>query len=423
MNDERPHLTRDLSRRQFVQGSALVGFSAFIAACTGTKASAAPSASTAASGGPSGAPSAVTSASPSAAPAPKVVTGPLKFANWPAYIDQTSAADAKTGVLPTGSSKTLEDFQKKYSVKVDYEEKIGDNPTFFQTIRPAFAANLPSGWDLIVLTDWMAAKIIARKWAEQIEQADVPNCANNLRDAMRGQTWDANNDFHYPWQSGMTGIGYNAKTLAANGIKAPTKLADIWSIPADKLTFLTEARDTFGLTLLKLGIDANPATVTDADLKAVAADIQPLVDKGLRFTGNEYLQDFAQKKVWAAFVWSGDLASSGGKDDKFVFPEEGTMIWTDNMLIPKGAVNKYTAELMMNYVYDPTVAAQIANYVYYVSPVKGTDVEITKLDPAAATNPLLFPTAEIVAKQRNFQFLSDPLETTMNELFATLSGN
>ena len=419
MNDQRPHLTRDLSRRQFVQGSALVGFSAFLAACTGTKASAAPSASTAgASGAPSGAPS----AAPCAAPTEKIATGPLKFANWPAYIDQTSEADVQTGVLPAGSSKTLEDFQKKYAVEVDYEEKIGDNPTFFETIRPAFAANLPTGWDLIVLTDWMAAKIISREWAERIDQANVPNCANNLRDAMRGQTWDANNDFHYPWQSGMTGIGYNAKTLADNGIKAPTKVADIWSIPADKLTFLTEARDTFGLALLKLGIDPNPATVTDADLKAVAADIQPLVDGGLRFTGNEYLQDFAQKKVWAAFVWSGDLASSGGEDDKFVFPEEGTMIWTDNMLIPKGAVNKYTAELMMDYVYDPTVAAQIANYVYYVSPVKGADAEITKLDPEVAANPLLFPTPEIVAKQHSFQFLSEQLESTMNELFATLSG-
>ena len=191
----------------------------------------------------------------------------------------------------------------------------------------------------------------------------------------------------------MTGIGYNAKTLAANKIAEPTKIADLWTIPADKLTFLTEARDTFGLGLLKLGIDPDPAKVTDADLQEVADDMQPLVDKGLRFTGNEYLQDFGQKKVWAAFVWSGDLASSGGADDKFIFPEEGTMIWTDNMMIPKGAANKYTAELMMNYVYDPAIAAQIADYVYYVSPVKGADVEIKKLDPAAETNPLLFPTA------------------------------
>ena len=115
-------------------------------------------------------------------------------------------------------------------------------------------------------------------------------------------------------------------------------------------------------------------------------------------------------------VWSGDLASSGAADDVWVAPTEGSMIWTDNMVIPKGAANKYTAELMMNFVYDPKIAAQIANYVYYVSPVKGADgCEIAKLDADAAKNPLLFPPDDIVAKQHNFQFLSDELETSMND--------
>ena len=253
-------------------------------------------------------------------------------------------------MLPAGSSKTLVDFTKKYGVEVDYEEKIGDNAAFVQTITPALVGGLPTGWDLMVLTDWMAGKIIAKKWAEQIIKANVPNCVANLREPLQNVSWDPGNDFHYPWQSGMTGVGYNGKTLAENKIAVPTKIADLWTIPSDKVTFLTEARDTFGLGLLKLGKAADPATVTAADLQAVHDDMQPLVNNGLRFEGNEYLQDFAQKKVWAAMVWSGDLASSGGEDDHFVFPEEGTMLWTDNMLIPKGAANKYTAELMMNFV-------------------------------------------------------------------------
>jgi spermidine/putrescine transport system substrate-binding protein len=425
MNDDRRSERRGISRRTFVQGSALAGFAAFLAACTGTKASTAPSAAASAgasTGAASVAPSVAPTPAPSITPTPQNVTGPLKFANWPAYIDQTTEADASSGVLPAGSSKTLEDFQKKYSVKVDYEEKIGSNQAFFETIRPALNGNLPTGWDLIVMTDWMAAKIITKNWAERLDPTNMPNCVKNLRDPLRGQTWDANNDYHYPWQSGMTGIGCNTKTLTDNKIAIPTKIADLWNIPADKLTMLDEARDTFGLALLKLGIDPNPDTVKDADLQAAAADIQPLVDGGLRFTGNEYLQDFAQKKTWAAFVWSGDLASSGSADDKFIFPEEGTMIWTDNMLIPKGAVNKYTAEIMMDYVYDPVVAAQIADYVYYVSPVTGADAAIKALDPGAESNPLLFPTADIVAKQHNFQFLSDELEVKMNALFAKLSG-
>ena len=114
------------------------------------------------------------SAGPATPPPNQVATGPLKFANWPAYIDQATEADQATGVLPAGSSKTLVDFTKKYGVEVDYEEKIGDNATFVQTITPALVGGLPTGWDLMVLTDWMAGKIIAKKWAEQIIKANVP---------------------------------------------------------------------------------------------------------------------------------------------------------------------------------------------------------------------------------------------------------
>jgi spermidine/putrescine transport system substrate-binding protein len=409
--------TAPISRRAVLKGTALAGFAAFLAACTGAKASPSPSAEPSAAA--STAPTATPTATPTAAPAtPGAITGPLMFANWPAYIDLA----AGTSEYKPGSSPTLEQFKKKYGVDVNYQEKISENATFVDTIKPALVGGLNTGWDLIVITDWMASKVVGNKWAEKIDQNLVPNCTANLRDALRNQAWDPGNDYHYPWQSGMTGIGFNAATLKANNIPEPTKLADLWNIPAAKVTFLTESRDTFGLGLLKLGINPDPATVTAADLQKVYDDIKPLVDKGLRFTGNEYLQDFAGKKVWAAFVWSGDLASSAGPDDKFVFPQEGTMIWTDNMVIPKGATNKYTAELMMNWVYDPAIAAQIADYVFYVSPVKGADVEIKKIDANAATNPLLFPTADVVAKQRNFQALSADLETKLNALYGQLSG-
>ncbi len=414
-----------IDRRRFLQGTALTGVAAFIAACTGTKSSAAPSgaASTApsaaaASSGTSAAPVESASLAPST---PGVISGPLKFANWPAYIDLAGKA-GEAGEYAPGSSPTLEEFKGKYGVEVDYEEKIGDNDAFVQTIKPALVGGLATGWDLMVLTDWMASKIVANQWAETIDQASVPNCNANIRDALKGSSWDPNQDFHYPWQSGMTGIGVNTKTLKDNNIPEPTKIADLWNIPADKMSFLSESRDTFGLTLLKLGIDAKGDTVTDDQLQQAYDAMKPLVDAGLRFQGNEYLQDFAQKKVWAAYVWSGDLASSGTEDDNFIFPEEGTMIWTDNMMIPKGAANKYTAELMMDFVYDPKIAAQIANYVYYVSPVKGAADEIKKLDPAAATNPLLFPTDDVVAKQHNFQSLSPEREKTLNDLYGQLSG-
>ena len=416
MASDPDRLIPDLTRRRFLQGSALAGVAAFLAACSGGGATEAP-ASIAIPTVPPATPT-PTPAAPTPLPSP---TGPLKFANWPAYIDLSGAAGEAEQYAP-GSSPTIEQFKQKYGVEVDYQEKIEGNKEFYATIQPQLQAGSPTGWDLIVVTDWLAAKIISKSWAEQINHADVPNAVNNLVDALRNQTWDPKNDYHFPWQSGMTGIGFNTKQLKADGIAEPKSLKDLYAIRADKVSFLTESRDTFGLGLLKLGKNADPATTTPDDLQAVHDDIKPLVDKGLIIVGNEYLKNFAAKKTWAAMVWSGDLASSGTEGDTFQVPEEGVMIWTDNMVIPKGAVNKYTAELMINFVYDPVIAAQIEDYVYYVCPVKGADVEIKKLDPGAETNPLIFPPADVQAKYHNFQFLSADLEAKLDELYLDLTG-
>ena len=407
-----------LTRRRFLQGSALAGFSAFLAACSAGGGESQTAASIGVPTVPPESP-AGTPAPPTPKPSP---TGPLQFANWEAYIDLTGKA-GETGVYSAGSSPTIEQFKKQYGVDVNYVEKINDNEEFYSLIQPALSTGLSSGWDLIVMTDWMAARLISKGWIEKLVQDDLPNCGANLRDALKNQPWDPGNDYHYPWQSGMTGIGYDKKALPLANKPAPASLADLYTWPANKITFLTEARDTFGLGLLKLGKSADPATTTDADLQAVHDDIQPIVAAGARFTGNDYLQDFASKKVWAAMVWSGDLASSGDADQVFVFPSEGVMVWTDNMMIPKGAEHKYTAELMMNFVYDPKIAAQIEAYVYYVCPVKGADVEIAKLDSTAPSNPLIFPTPDIVAKQHNFQFLSDELDAKLKELYLDLAGS
>ena len=421
-----PPVLPAINRRRFLQGTALAGVGAFLAACSSGGATTAPGASS----GPGASNPAIptlppATPAPSVAPTPKVLTGPLHWAQWPAYIDLTGKA-ATNLKYSAGSSPTLEEFKAKYKVDVDYEEKIEDNNTFYATIQPELVAGAPTGWDLIVITDWLAAKVITKGWAEQIDQSNVPNCVNNLRDPLKGQVWDPKNDYHYPWQSGMTGMGYDKTSLASAKIAAPASLADLWKIDPKKLSFLSESRDTFGLGLLKLGKGADPQQTTNADLQAVHDDIQPLVQGGLTFTGNEYLQNFAARKTWAAMVWSGDLASSGSADQIFVFPTEGTMLWTDNMVIPKGAVNIYTAELMMNFVYDPTIAGQIANFVYYVSPVKGADAVVTSLNASAPLDPalfaLLFPPADVIAKQHNFQFLSDDLETALNGLYLDLAG-
>jgi spermidine/putrescine transport system substrate-binding protein len=413
-------LGRPITRRQVLVGGTLAGFSAFLAACASASQSATPAGSVFV---PTAPPVSPTPAGPPTAP--PTPTGPLAFANWEAYIDLTGKAYDEGKYLP-GSSPTIEEFKKKYGVDVNYVEKINDNDEFYALIQPQLSTGVSTNWDLIVLTDWLAAKLIAKSWVEAIDQGNVPNCVANLRDGLKGYPWDTNQDYHYPWQSGMTGIGFNTKTLKAVNKPEPKSLKDLFALRPDKITFLSEKRDTFGLGLLKLGINPDPTTVTVDNIQAVHDDMKPLTDAGVRFTGNEYLADFAAKKVWAAMVWSGDLASSGTEGDTFVFPEEGCMVWTDNMLIPKGATNKYTAELMMNFVYDPKIAANIENYVYYVCPVNGAEAIMQDLNKDAPLDQyyldLVFPGPDIVAKMHAFEALSQDVEDKMNELYSDLAG-
>lgn len=400
-----------VSRRAVLQGTALAGFAAFLAACG--------------SGGEA------TPTAPGTA-GPPTATGPLQFANWDAYIDLTTLP-GPDGIEGTDDdqydlpSPTLEEFEAEYGVEVRYANAtIEDNESFVATIRPQLQSGTPTGWDLIVLTDWMAAKVIEAGWAEKIDHANIPTVLANVRDELKGLPWDPDFDYHVPWQSGATGVGYNSVSTG----RELTRIADLFDPAfAGKVTFLKEVRDTLPLVHLALQAQgrasANPPEDMDVDdLRNVVDYMQPFVDNGhiRQFTGNEYLTDFGSGDTWAATVWSGDLASSGGENDVFVYPDEGSMIWTDNMLIPKGATNKYTAELMMDFVFDVDRAARLANFIYYISPVKGVAEAITELDPEAGDNPLLFPPDDVVAKQNSQPNWDEETETTANALFAQLAG-
>jgi len=422
--------TTQISRRHFLAGSAMAGFAAFLAACGTPGKSSSPTSATSTAPVTGGSPGPTTAA---ASAAPPEVTGPLRFANWDAYIDLTTdpGADGEEGtdddeyVLP---SPTLDDFTAKYGVEVDYANaKIDGNDTFMATIQPQLQAGVDTGWDLIVLTDWMAAKVIAAGWAEKIDPAHIPTVLANVKDELKGKDYDANFDYHVPWQSGATGLGYNSKSTGRD----LTKMADLFDPAfAGKVTLLDDTRDVFPLIHMMLQAqgkttDVPPEKMGIPEVKAVYDFLKPYFESGhiVDFRGNAYLQDFASGDTWAAQVWSGDLASSGGPDDVFVYPEEGANLWTDNMLIPKGATNKYTAELMMDWVYDVDRAARLANFIYYISPVKGVDTAILELDPELEGNELLFPPADVVARFHGQPEYDDATEAKVNEYYADLSGS
>ncbi len=421
-----------ISRRRMLQGTAVAGISAFLAACaqsgaspTGAATSAAATeasteAATSAAATDAATEAATTAAATEAASesatAAAEIEGPLNFANWPAYIDLNEEET---------ESPTLVAFEEQYGIEVNYQEEIQTNEDFYATIAPQLQEGLDTGWDLIVHTDYMAARLVKAGWVEPIDAANVPNAVANLRDELKGYEWDPEMEFHYPWQSGATGLGYNTESTG----RELTKIADLFDEAfAGKVTLLSGYQDTFSFISLLLRdrgeIENTPPDLTVEDAQKIHDFLKPYVDSGhiRAFTGNEYLQDFGSGNTWAAEVYSGDLASSAGENDVFVYPEEGSIIFTDNILIPKGAQHKRAAEAMIDFVYDVDNAARLANWIYYISPVKGVDKAILELDPEAGENELLFPPPEVTEKQYGSPDVTDEEDAQFQELADDLEG-
>jgi spermidine/putrescine transport system substrate-binding protein len=317
----------------------------------------------------------------------------LRFANWQLYID----IDDKTKKSPT-----LEQFTEKTGIPVQYFEEINSNDEYFGKIQGPLSKGDGIDRDIIVLTDnsRYPGLMIEEDWVLPLDKAKIPN-VSNLIDVQKSPSFDPDRTYSLPWQSGMTGIAYNEKLTS----KPITSMEQILTDPAlkGKVTLLNEMADTVGLVMQLNGAD--PAEVTDETFDAAVAPIQEAVDNGQirQFTGNDYSGPLAKGDLIACVAWSGDLVQLQADNSslKWIVPDDGGMIWTDNMLIPlEGDVEK--ASTFMNFVYDPAIAAQIAAYVNYVTPVKGAKEVLVKTDPELANNQLIFPDDATLAKVKQF---------------------
>jgi spermidine/putrescine transport system substrate-binding protein len=361
--------TRQELLRRGVAGGALLTVPGLLAACGGSSKSAATTSTTVSN----------------------VLPKTIVFSNWPLYID-----------VKGQRHPSLDQFRAHYKTKVRYIEDINDNDSFFGKIEGPLSQGQSTGRDLIVLTDesGLPGRMIELGWLEKIDKSAIPNF-KNLQPTQQHPGWDPNREYSLPWQSGMTGIGYDPKLVGGD----IDSLQELLTNPKlkGKVTMLTEMGDSMGVAMLANGDD--PAKVTDKTFNAALDLLQKAVNSGQirQFTGNDYAPLLAKGDIYACLAWSGDMVQLQADHPglKWVLPKDGGMIWTDNMLIPKGG-NVYGASVLMNWYYDPRIAAQVADYVNYISPVVGADKILLKTDPAIAKNPLIFPTQEMLGNAHQF---------------------
>ena len=274
----------------------------------------------------------------------------------------------------------------------------------------------------MALTDWMAALWIQNGYAEKLDKDVIPNWTN-MRNSYMYVQFDPGRQYSLPWQSGFGALGWNkAKTQELLGTDSLSSVKQLFD-PALKgrVTVLSEMRDTMGILMAYQG--ANPSNFTDDDFNKAIELLTQQVDSGQirQVTGNDYAGALESGDVVAVIGWSGDMVQLG-EDFGVALPETGGTLWTDNMLIPAMAQHKLNAELIMNYYYDPVVAATVAAYVQYVSPVQGAQEAMKSIDPSLADNPWIFPTEEMLGNSYIFMTLTEEKDIEYQRAFQKAIG-
>jgi spermidine/putrescine transport system substrate-binding protein len=334
----------------------------------------------------------------------------LVVSNWPAYIDPIKK-----------TTSTLQTFEQQTGIDVSYTDDVSDNAEFFAKVRNQLGACQPIKRDLMVLTDWMAGRMINLGWVQPLDASLVPNLHENLIPPLRKRGWDPDLEFHAPWQSGLTGIAYNAKeTGEVSSMDELLSRSDL----KGRITLLTEMRDTMGFMLRVVGAD--PADFTKEEWTKAINRLDEAVSGGQvrAFTGNEYIQDLTAGNIVACEAWSGDViqAQFENPNIKFVRPDEGLSLWADNMLVPNQASHETNAEKWINYYYDPEVAAKLAAWVNYICPVEGAQKAMEKIDKSLVENPLIFPSAEDLEGTFAFMALTEEQNTEYERDWSNVIG-
>jgi spermidine/putrescine transport system substrate-binding protein len=392
-----------LSRRALLRGVGGAGVAAALAACgTGD---------TGDTGNGTG---------PAAKPSPTVEDKSdtekiVRWANWPAYLDY----DGKTKTYPT-----LEKFEEQTGIKATYSEDIDDNDTYYAKIQGQLKNGQDIGKDIVVFTDWMAARMIRQGYTQKLDKSNIPN-ASNLNAKLQDVSFDPGREHTLTWQSGYAGIGYRKDKVG----RELRTMEDLWAPDLKgKVVVLSEMRDTVGLIMLSQGVDISKKFTEDQFMAALDV-LQKQIDSGQirQVKGNSYLEDLRSGNAIASIAWSGDilLAQFEEEDPNYTFtiPETGGTLWSDNLMIPVASPYKTNAEKLFNFYYDPAIAAEVAAWVNYICPVDGAKEAMEEIDPSLVDSPLIFPTEEDLAAVKVFYNLSPDEELQYSEEFQKVIGN
>ncbi|TDC78038.1 spermidine/putrescine ABC transporter substrate-binding protein [Actinomadura sp. 7K507] len=346
----------------------------------------------------------------------KARNGTLNWANWPGYMQD--------------DRETVKAFEKESGIEVTYKEVIQEMGPWFGKIQAPLAAGQSIGFDLMVMTNGIQLeKCRQLGYLAPLDHSRLRNFAANAGARFKNPSYDPGNAFTIPYESGITGIAYNTKYVE----EEITGIAQLFDRKyAGRVGMMGDSQELGSFGMLALGID--PEKSARADWEKAAAKLRGQRDSGIvrKYYTQDYVDAVSKGDVWLTMAWSGDVYSLTSPDVKFVVPEEGGTIWTDNLCIPKTAENPVDALTLMNWLYVPRNNAPLTEFINYMPPVPATRRILARKAAEAtgeekedltrlSTSPLVFPTEADLARLRHYRRLDQAEEAEYQKIFEPIS--
>ncbi|HEY9884096.1 MAG TPA: spermidine/putrescine ABC transporter substrate-binding protein [Thermosynechococcaceae cyanobacterium] len=311
----------------------------------------------------------------------------LRIYTWSSYIDDA----------------LLEGFRAQTGIRV-----IADTFDSNETMLAAFQAGKGAAYSVIYPSDYAVAKMIELKLLQQLDLSRIQGL-DNILPKFQSSAHDPGNRYHVPISWGTTGLIYNSVKLKP----APTDWSYLWSEQqtlSRRMTLINDTREVMGASLRSLGYSynsTNPQEIQQAYEKL--ALLKPAIAS---FTTDAWRDQLIAGDLLLAMGYSADAMSVtvANPDLKYVIPSSGTSLWSDTMVIPKTAPNPDVAYAWINYVLQPSVAAQMTERLNFASPNQSA---FDQLPAPLRNNEILFPPESLLTKCESVA----PVKASIEELY------
>lgn len=330
----------------------------------------------------------------SASAAEKKVT--LNVYNWGEYIEQS----------------VIEMFEEKYPyITVNYTTYDSNEAMYSKIVSGA------ASYDIIIPSDYMVSKLIEEDMLIELDYSNIPNY-KYIGDAYKDQSHDPENKYSVPYFWGTVVVIYNSEFVDEADV-ADESLDLLWNEKyAGKILMFDNPRDAFCLALLKSGYSMNSENSAEWEEAAELLSQQKNIVQA--YVMDAIFDKMESGEAWIAPYYAGDalIIQETNPDIDFYMPKEGTNMFMDSMCVLKTSEHKKEAELFINFMCEPEIAAMNSDTVGYATPNTGA---LELLDPEITENELLYPDYEFLNENTDvFRNLSQKTQMLQSSLWTSL---